>query len=64
MNGQIYQNLEEYESNEGYHLLFVKPSIAIKKKSTIDVPSHYQVMLKREVGVLEILISEGILDRP
>ncbi|MDE6636030.1 MAG: NUDIX domain-containing protein [Lachnospiraceae bacterium] len=57
------QYLDEYEADEGYELQFVEPQLAIntnRKNMSDDFVD--QVMLEREVRVLELLIQEGYFE--
>ncbi len=53
------QNLDKYEADEGFTLKFIHPLLAIdvNRKNTLE--NLDQIMLEREVLVLELLIQEG-----
>ncbi len=52
-------NLDDYESEEGFTLEFVKPNDAIKKNQNCNYEHKMPLMLKREARVLELLIERG-----
>ena len=54
-------NLDDYESEEGFTLEFVNPSDAIKKNQNCNYEHKMPLMLKREIGVLLMLIEKGDL---
>ena len=53
------QNLDNYEYEEGYTLVFVDPVTAINTNIKNEHGPTNQIMLNREAKVLEILIKEG-----
>ncbi len=53
-------NLDDYESEEGFTLEFVRPEAAIEKNRNGDY-DLMPMMLEREARVLELLISEGLI---
>ena len=53
------QNLDKYEYDEGYTLVFVEPTLAIHTNLKNNHGPTNQIMLDREAKVLEILIKEG-----
>ena len=52
-------NLDDYESEEGFTLEFVNPNDAIKKNQNCNYEDKMPLMLKREIGVLLMLIEQG-----
>ena len=56
------QKLDDYESDEYFTLEYVMPEFAIFSNRTKDHGPKDPVMLEREVRVLEMLISEGLLE--
>ena len=52
-------NLDDYESEEGFTLEFIKPEEAIKKNQNCNYEDKMPLMLKREARVLELLIEKG-----
>lgn len=56
------QKLDDYESDEHFTLEYVKPECAILSNRTKDHGPKDPVMLEREVRVLEMLISEGLIE--
>ena len=55
------QNLDEYESDEGFTLVFVHPTNAIKKNYNGNHPIFRKIMIDRDAKVLELLIKEGLI---
>lgn len=58
------QKLDGYESEEHYTLEFVAPETAIGKNRSVGQTPYAQEMFEREARVLELLLSEGLLDSP
>lgn len=58
----VPQVLDKYEANETYTLEYVEPQIAIRKNRSVSVTPHNPVMFEREARVIEVLMSEGLLD--
>ena len=56
------QHLDDYEVGEGYTLEFVDPITAIRKNRSVGQTPYNPMMFEREARVLELLISEGILN--
>ena len=56
------QHLDDYEAGEGYTLEFVDPMTAIRKNRAVGQTPYNPFMFEREARVLELLISEGILN--
>lgn len=56
------QKLDDYESDEHFTLEYVMPEFAIFSNRTKDHGPKDPVMLEREVRVLEMLISEGLIE--
>ena len=53
------QNLDEYESDEGFVLAYVSPEFAADKNRKSIVDEFSKVMLERDAKVLEFLMQEG-----
>lgn len=53
------QQLDTYEAEEGFHLTWVDPEMAIEVNRFHDHGGKNQTMLEREARVLEMLIREG-----
>ena len=60
--GAVAQCLDSYESQENYVLEFVDPQIAISKNRSVTESPYDPTMFEREARVIEILISEGLLN--
>ena len=58
----VAQCLDNYEAKENYVLEYVIPQIAIMKNRSVSLSTHDTVMLEREAKVIEMLISEGLLN--
>ena len=54
------QNLDDYEAEESYQLVFVDPEAAIKANRSVKESPYNPMMFEREARVLEMLISEGL----
>ena len=53
------QDLDAYEMEEGYQLVWADPELVIQKnRAVIDSPYH-PIMFEREAKVLELLMEEG-----
>ena len=61
MDSPASQDLDEYEADESYHLVFVHPEPAIIKNRNVKGCPYDQLMLEREARVLERLICEGLI---
>ena len=55
------QNLDDYEAEESYELVYVDPETAIKANRSVKESPYNPMMFEREARVLEMLISEGML---
>ena len=55
------QNLDDYEAEEAYELVFVEPASAIRANRSVKDSPYNPMMFEREVHVLELLISEGVI---
>lgn len=53
------QCLDDYEAEEGFHLVWTAPETAIRVNRDHDHGGKDQVMLEREARVLEQLMAEG-----
>ena len=58
----VSQSLDHYEAQENYVLEYVDPQIAITKNRSVSHSPYNPVMFEREARVIEMLISEGLLD--
>lgn len=58
----VAQNLDEYEFAEIFTLEFVNPETAIRKNRNVTQTPYNQAMFEREARVLELLMTEGLLD--
>ena len=58
----VSQCLDNYESKENYVLEFVDPQVVISKNRSIAQSPYDPMMFEREVKVIEMLLSEGLLD--
>lgn len=58
----VAQNLDEYEFTEKYTLEFVAPETAIRKNRNVKQTPYNQAMFEREARVLELLMTERLLD--
>ena len=58
----VAQNLDEYEFTETYTLEFVDPQTAIRKNHNVTQTPYNQAMFEREARVLELLMTDGLLD--
>ena len=56
------QKLDDYESDEHFTLEYVIPETAILSNRAKDHGPKDPVMLEREARVLEMLLSEGLID--
>ena len=55
------QNLDDYEAEESYELVFIDPEAAIKANRSVKESPYNPMMFEREARVLEMLISEGLI---
>ena len=58
----VSQCLDLYEAQESYVLEYVDPQIAMMKNRSVTHSPYNPVMFEREARVIELLISEGLLD--
>lgn len=58
----VSQCLDNYESKENYVLEYVDPQVVISKNSSVAQSPYDPMMFEREAKVVEMLISEGLLD--
>lgn len=58
----VAQCLDNYESKENYVLEFVDPQIVITKNRNVISSPYSPMMFEREARVIELLVSEGLLD--
>lgn len=58
----VSQCLDNYEAMEMYTLEYVEPKIAIRKNRGVSESPYNPMMFEREAKVIEMLISEGLLD--
>lgn len=57
----VSQCLDKYESTENYVLEYVDPQVVIRRNRSITQSPYDPMMFEREVKVIEMLISEGLL---
>lgn len=63
VDGQVLpKNLDSYESDEGYHLVYVNPHQAITKNRSVGQTPYDSSMFEREERVLEQLLEEGCFE--
>lgn len=55
------QQLDDYEAEESFTLVYITPTIAIKTNREKPHGPKDQIMLEREARVLEMLIKDGLL---
>ena len=55
------QNLDDYEAEESYQLVFVDPETAIKANRSVKESPYNPMMFEREARVLEMLLSESVV---
>lgn len=53
------QQLDDYEQDEDYQLVFVEPEMAIEKNRSVEQTPYDSSMFEREALVLELLVAEG-----
>ena len=53
------QNLDDYEAEETYQLVFVDPKEAIRANRSVKESPYNPMMFEREARVLEMLVSES-----
>ena len=53
------QQLDAYEQEEGYQLVWAEPEVAIEKNRTVKESPYHPIMFEREAKVLELLMKEG-----
>ena len=58
----VAQRLDNYEAQENYVLEYVTPQIAIMKNRSVSQSPYNPMMFEREAKVIEMLMSEGLLD--
>ena len=58
----VLQDLQGYEAEEGYELVYVDPRVAIEKNRHLGKTPYSPTMFEREARVLEMLIEEGYFD--
>ena len=57
----VSQDLDSYESGEGYRLEFMDPQSAIQKNRNVNSSPYNGLMFEREARILEMLIAEKYL---
>ena len=62
VGGLASQNLDDYEKQESYQLEYVEPALAIEKNRRVKESPYNQMMFERETRVLEMLLSEGLVE--
>ena len=58
----VPQCLDNYESKENYVLEYIDPQVVIRKNRSVAQSPYDPMMFEREVRVIEMLLSEGLLD--
>ena len=58
----VAQDLDEYEYTETSPLEFVDPETAIRKNRNVTQTPYNHALFEREARVLELLMTEGLLD--
>lgn len=61
-NETVAQCLDYYESEENYVLEFVEPQTVVAKNRNVISSPYSPMMFEREARVVELLVSEGLLD--
>lgn len=62
VGGLVSQNLDDYERQESYQLEYIEPALAIEKNRRVKESPYNQMMFEREARVLELLLSEGLIE--
>ena len=62
VDGLVSQALDDYEKQESYQLEYVEPAFAIETNRRVREGPNKQMMLEREARVLEILLSENLIE--
>ena len=57
----VSQDLDSYESGEGYRLEFMAPQAVIRKNRNVKNSPYNGLMFEREARILEMLIAEKYL---
>ena len=57
----VSQDLDSYESSEGYRLEFMDPQAVIRKNRNVKNSPYNGLMFEREARILEMLIAEKYL---
>ena len=57
----VSQDLDSYESGEGYRLEFMDPQSAIQRNRNVKSSPYNGLMFEREARILEMLIAEKYL---
>ena len=53
------QDLDAYEMEEGYQLVWADPELVIHKNRNVAYSPYHPIMFEREAKVLELLMEEG-----
>ena len=62
VDGVVSQNLDDYEKQESYKLEYIEPALAIDKNRGVKDCPYNRKMFEREARVLEMLLSEGLIE--
>ena len=62
VDGLVSQDFDEYEKQESYQLEYIEPASAIEKDRSVKDSPYNQTMFEREARVLEMLLSEGLIE--
>lgn len=55
----LTQELDEYEKEEGFCLVFANPILAAENNYSLKLNKFNQTMIERDAKVLELLVNEG-----
>ena len=62
VDGLVSQDLDDYEKQESYQLEYIEHASAIEKNRSVKDSPYNQTMFEREARVLEMLLSEGLIE--
>ncbi len=62
VDGLSPQNLDDYEKQESYQLEYIEPALAIEKNRRVKESPYNPMMFEWEARVLEMLLSEGLIE--
>lgn len=61
MDNPVSQDLDDYEAEEHFQLVFAEPEYVIRKNRSVMESPYDPLMFEREAGVLEMLIKERLI---